>query len=163
NHGLVGEGGQQLDLLVGKWFHLGTADRECADGLIFPQQRDGQNRPVADAKRHLGAIREIVERCLNVVDMDRRAIEKGASSNPATFDRPSADIHWNWAVMRFDLEPLVLAQYNNRIIRLTQPSYRFHERVQHYLQIERRAADDLEHVGGGGLLLEGLAQTPLSV
>ena len=41
NDGLVGERGHQLDLLVGKWFHLGTADRECADGLVFPKQRDG--------------------------------------------------------------------------------------------------------------------------
>ena len=32
------------------------------------------------------------------------------------------------------------------------------ECLQHRLQIERRAADDLEHVGGGGLLLEGFAQ-----
>ena len=29
---------------------------------------------------------------------------------------------------------------------------------QHGLQIERRAADDFEHVGGGGLLLQRLAQ-----
>jgi hypothetical protein len=30
--------------------------------------------------------------------------------------------------------------------------------LQHCLQIERRSTDDLEHVGGGGLLLERLAQ-----
>src|SRR5262249_43563051 len=30
--------------------------------------------------------------------------------------------------------------------------------LQHGLQIESRAADDLEHVGGGGLLLQRLAQ-----
>ena len=29
----------------------------------------------------------------------------------------------------------------------------FDQRIEHGLQIERRAADDLEHVGGGGLLL----------
>ena len=29
---------------------------------------------------------------------------------------------------------------------------------KHGLQIERRAADDLEHVGGGGLLLQRFAQ-----
>ena len=29
---------------------------------------------------------------------------------------------------------------------------------QHRLQIEGRAADDLEHVGGGGLLLQRFAQ-----
>src|SRR5262249_39251234 len=131
-----------------------TTDRECPDCLLFPQQRDGQHRSVADAKRHLGGIRKIVGRRLSVVDMDGRAIEEGASSNPAASYWPTADVHSNWPVMRFDLEPLVLAQKNNRIIRLAQPSYRFHEGVEHRLQIERRAADNLEHIGGGSLLLK---------
>ena len=39
-----------------------------------------------------------------------------------------------------------------------QPRRRFDQRVEHGLQIERRAADDLEHVGGGGLLLQRFAQ-----
>ena len=34
----------------------------------------------------------------------------------------------------------------------------FDESLQHRLQIEGRPADDLEHVGGGGLLLQGFAQ-----
>ncbi len=32
------------------------------------------------------------------------------------------------------------------------------QRVEHRLQIERRAADDLQHVGGRGLLLQRLGQ-----
>ena len=32
------------------------------------------------------------------------------------------------------------------------------QRIEHGLQIEGRAADDLEHVGGGGLLLQRFAQ-----
>src|SRR5262245_50599055 len=39
-----------------------------------------------------------------------------------------------------------------------QACRRFDQRVEYRLQIERRAANDLEHVGGGGLLLERLAQ-----
>ena len=35
---------------------------------------------------------------------------------------------------------------------------RFGQRVEHRLQIERRAADDFEHVGGGGLLLQRFGQ-----
>jgi hypothetical protein len=37
-------------------------------------------------------------------------------------------------------------------------SSRFNEGSQHGLQIERGAADDLEHVGGGGLPLQRFAQ-----
>ena len=38
----------------------------------------------------------------------------------------------------------------------------FDQRVEHRLQIEGRAADDLEHVGGGGLLLQRSARSSLS-
>ena len=38
----------------------------------------------------------------------------------------------------------------------------FDQRVEHRLQIEGRAADDLEHVGGGGLLLQQILRSSLS-
>ena len=37
-----------------------------------------------------------------------------------------------------------------------KPRRQFGQRIEHRLQIERRAADDLEHVGGGGLLLQAI-------
>ena len=47
---------------------------------------------------------------------------------------------------------------DGRHIRIAQPCRRLDERVKYRLQIESRAADDLEYVGGGGLLLQRLAQ-----
>ena len=41
---------------------------------------------------------------------------------------------------------------------VAQASRRLDQRIEHGLQIEGRAADDLEHIGGGGLLLQRLAQ-----
>src|SRR5262249_30739394 len=43
-------------------------------------------------------------------------------------------------------------------IRLAQAGRGFDQRIEHRLEIERRAADDLEHVGGCSLLLERFAQ-----
>ena len=43
-------------------------------------------------------------------------------------------------------------------VRLAKPDRQFDQCVQHCLQVEGRAADDLEHVGGRGLLLQRLAQ-----
>src|SRR5262249_58947539 len=43
-------------------------------------------------------------------------------------------------------------------IRLAKSGGRFDQRLKHRLKIEGRAADDLEHVGGGGLLLQRFAQ-----
>ena len=44
------------------------------------------------------------------------------------------------------------------MISITKPDGRFAQRVEHDLQIEGRAADHLEHVGGGGLLLQRFAK-----
>ena len=41
-----------------------------------------------------------------------------------------------------------------------KPRRQFDQRIEHGLQIEGRAADDLEHVGGGGLLLQRFASAP---
>src|SRR6516162_757862 len=43
-------------------------------------------------------------------------------------------------------------------VRLAKSGGRLDQRIQHRLKIESRAADDLEHVGGGGLLLQRFAQ-----
>ena len=54
------------------------------------------------------------------------------------------------------LQPV--AQSQMALVRVAQPRRRFDQRVEHRLQVESRAADDLEHVGGRGLLLQRLAQ-----
>src|SRR5262249_31650104 len=53
---------------------------------------------------------------------------------------------------------LSIALENERLLRLAQPRRRLYQRVEHCLQVEGRAADDLEHVGGGGSLLQRFAQ-----
>jgi hypothetical protein len=47
---------------------------------------------------------------------------------------------------------------DGRLVGFAQPRRRFHQRIQHHLQIERRAADNLEHVGGRRLLLQRFPQ-----
>jgi hypothetical protein len=43
-------------------------------------------------------------------------------------------------------------------VRLAQPNSRFDQRVEHRLQVERRAADNLEHFAGGSLSLQSLLE-----
>ncbi len=50
-----------------------------------------------------------------------------------------------------------------RLVRLGKPRRRFDQRLEHRLEVEGGAADDLQHVGGGGLLLQGFAQLRLAV
>src|SRR5262249_31918731 len=58
------------------------------------------------------------------------------------------------AVARGPAVDFTVAPEQHDVVCLAKPGCRLCKRVQHGLQIERRAADDLEHVGGGGLLLQ---------
>src|SRR5262245_53605364 len=51
-----------------------------------------------------------------------------------------------------------VAPEEKSVIRLAQAGRRFDQSVEHELQIEGRAADNLENVGGGSLLLQRFAQ-----
>jgi hypothetical protein len=47
---------------------------------------------------------------------------------------------------------------NGGLIGVAKPGSRFYKGVEYGLQIERRAANDLQHISGRGLLLQRLAQ-----
>src|SRR5262249_60459903 len=62
-------------------------------------------------------------------------------------------------VSRIDLKKSFISwTSNSRQIGLTQSSGRLDECIEHALQIEGRAADNFEHVGGRGLRLQRLSQ-----
>ncbi len=56
------------------------------------------------------------------------------------------------------IEDAVAGPEDRSFIRVAQPGRRADQRIEHGLQIEGRAADHLQHIGGGGLLLQRLAQ-----
>src|SRR5262249_29411825 len=59
--------------------------------------------------------------------------------------------------LREEEHPVLLPSYRG-VVGATKAASRFNERLQHRFKIEGRAADDLQHIGGRGLLLEGLAE-----
>ena len=44
------------------------------------------------------------------------------------------------------------------LVGAAETRHRLHQRIEHRLEVDGRTADDLEHVGGRGLLLQGLIQ-----
>src|SRR5262249_33087757 len=58
---------------------------------------------------------------------------------------------------REEEHPVLLPSYR-RVVGAAKAASRFNERLQYRFEIEGRAADDLEHVGGSSLLPERLAQ-----
>src|SRR5262249_56066616 len=59
--------------------------------------------------------------------------------------------------LREEEHPVPLPSYCG-VVGATKAASRFNKRLQHRLEIEGRAADDLEHICRGGLLLPPLPQ-----
>src|SRR5262249_14764904 len=95
--------------------------------------------------------------------MDDPTLQQGPSSRrPAPpLDRHSLDIFENLGRVAVSLReeelPVLLPSYRG-VVGAAKAASRFNECLQHRLEIEGRAADDLEYVSGGGLLLQRLAQ-----
>src|SRR6516162_251615 len=95
--------------------------------------------------------------------MNRPTLESGARSGsvPSGSKRSARE---ELSALRGHIESsdqvkeLTIEAEDECLIRLPQPRRRLDERIEHSLQVEGGAADYLEHVGGGGLLLQRLAQ-----
>src|SRR5262245_13391390 len=99
----------------------------------------------------------------NVEDMNDFALKQNASGYRSSVESKRVTCgelseFRREPIARFEVEELApWSAYGHRV-GLAQPRRRLHQRVEHDLQIEGRAADDLKHVRGGGLLLQRLAQ-----
>ena len=49
-----------------------------------------------------------------------------------------------------------------RIIRITQARRGLDQRIEYFLHVERRPADDLQNISSSGLLFQGFCQLPLA-
>src|SRR4030095_12541547 len=95
--------------------------------------------------------------------MDGSALERGAANQGAATRLDHLTLHVLFvvrgvAVIRSETIGVAFAAKDEGGVRLAKGGCRGDQRVKHRLQVEGGAADDLEHVGGRGLLLEGLAQ-----
>ena len=156
---LVGEGRQQVDLAVGEGLNLEPADEDHADHHPLAHHRDREDRAV-----HLRAVLVVGPTVLgiglDVGDVHGATLEDGAARRraPVATDR----------MARQELEPLarmpvaghdavhfVAQLVDHAALGAAQPRRALDQRVEHGLQVEPRAADQLEDLAGRGLLLQG--------
>ena len=64
------------------------------------------------------------------------------------------------SVRRNQVMHLVSSAVHSCLLGTAEARHRLHQRVEHRLEVDGRAADDLEHVRCRGLLLEGFPQFP---
>ena len=156
---MVGEGLKQRDLFAGEWFHYGPTQQEAADGPLVADERNAHGGTVAELLREIAAQWKLIAAGGRIGHMDHLLIQDGPPGHPAAPERSHrARAHRNGAVMRYSAQIIALAQEDDGVVSVAQARRRLDEGVEHRLQIECRAADHLEHIGGGGLLLQRLAK-----
>ena len=149
DYGLVGKSRHKLDLFLGEWPYISTQQYERADRLAFTEKghaKDGAG--VAAEPLRIGPKR-VVRVGMHVGYMDHSSFEarsahqwfraRGASQGRSFMcSMNSAEKPYEPARKIL----IALLARNKGHVRLAKAGGRFHKRVEHRLQIERRAADD---------------------
>ena len=156
---LVGECRDQLDLLVGERARFPALQREHPDDRSFPRQRHTQPAAhVGDtgviAKAALVEIRIGQQvRNMNCTLFKNCAPEDRSSIGPRRIPCKEIALVCGESKGRSERINIALAAPDDPGVRLANAGCGFDERIEHGLQVEGRAADDLEHVRGRRLLL----------
>ena len=128
--------------------------------------RDGHDRAVTPQTLELA--HPVVRVREHVMDMHRPALEGGPSDGRARCQ----GVRMFFVVLshlrqcaggtgsRREAQDLATQPVDRALLRYAEPPCALDQGFQDKLQIKRRAADDLEDLAGGGLLLEGLGELP---
>ena len=151
----------QLDLLVAERPHLEAGQGQHADRHALAQHRHAEQGAKAAQALRLG--KGVIRIGQHVGNMHDFAFEQSATVHGAAFrlDRQIPD-HFEElgreTVGLGAIEHAVFLARDRPLVGLAKPRRGLDQRLQHGREVERRAADDLEHVGGRGLLLQGFAE-----
>ena len=157
DHGLVGEGFEKCDLLFGEGPNLRCGESEIAP-MATPSRSNGVTRTVrvpVTCWRALASGNSVSSSGSNIMDVNRLAVDDGSASGRAATERPSALAAPASAHM---LPHARSTSPSTRSIkassRIAQPRSIFRHRIQHRLNVRRRAGDDAQDFTRRSLLLQ---------
>jgi hypothetical protein len=158
--GLVGEGLDELDLLVREGLNEAAGQDDDARHHSIPQQRDAERRAEAAVSILVLGVLGIRQ---DVGYLDRTALQCDPSGDRAPRDREwvlaeKLDLLRRGAAARRQVEALAPSRHDEDVLGLAEALRRFGDGVQHRLNVRWRAADDVEHVARRGLVLERFLQ-----
>ena len=155
DHRLVGKGLDEVDVALGERVRLRMDQRYCPFDPPIPGERHGEigaRRQGKALHRPEFQVRQVVGDELDLPRQEhssrrRRAIDRHRASQQAPVCRA-------WAGYGFDDELASLPHADRAASGAGQFDRGGKKRIEHRLQVERRAADDLQNLGGRGLLRE---------
>src|ERR1700731_3041704 len=161
--GLIREGLDHGELLVGKGSNLSPPHRNHANESTFATHRHTEKGPDATGTRSFGVVGTPVRIGLRIEDLYRPILKSYAPDdryfswpNPATvypISKPRRRI-----VIRGEVVHLTVRPEDEPLLGRAKLRRVFDQSFENRLEVERGAADGLEHVGGGRLLLQRLVQ-----
>src|SRR4029453_3174907 len=155
--GLVGEGLEQTDLLVGEWSNLGTADLNRPDRGPLPQQWDGERGPKAEPSCELATLGKFRRLGPHIVDMNSPSFQDSSPRAQAAGDWNRVD-HRDRPVMRRKPKLIAVPQTNHGVKGLAEPCRVRRDSIEDRLEVGRRVADHAQDLAGRGPVLLRLNQ-----
>ena len=118
--GLVGEGLDELDLLLAERAHLPPPQQDCPERLVLPHQRHRERRPISEFLLRPARIRKIVERGGEVLDMHGRLVHDRAAHDAAPRQRHGLATPFNSPKPVTYLKAVAIHQEQARVRRVAQ-------------------------------------------
>ena len=161
DHGLVGEGPEHLDVAGGERSRLAPLDDDGADrATIRSEHRHGEKASPTAGSRHILLILRVFSHVADLGDgtskdrppRDLRAARAHRVRAPQDLEHLGGD------VVRRQMQLLAIEPMQDTEACVAQLLGASDDRIEHRLDVGRRAADDPQDVGCRGLLLQGLGQ-----
>jgi len=158
DHGLVRKGIDELDLAFGERAHFGASDGDDADCFACVDQRDGKHGANTELERTLAALGVFIRFGKHVCDVDRSPVDDGTPSNaPAHKGRGELSdraAHGNLAMVRDEAQAIAKHLKDRRVMRIAEARSGLDQRIEYFLHVEGRPADDLQNISGRRLLFQ---------
>src|SRR5262249_5239104 len=142
DHGLVGEGLQELNLLVGKGTNLLASNQDPPDGVALSKQRHGKHGSMAEAVLEGLANRKFGGGlCREVVKMDGLAVGNRSARRRAAIEGDPFVEPRERPMVSHEPQDVALDEADERVICPADARSILSDRVEHGLDIRERTRD----------------------
>src|SRR6516165_3987470 len=88
----------------------------------------------------------------HVCDLNRSPVDDGTPRNAPTHKRYNGTCEGYLPMVRHEAQTIAKHLEDRGVIRIAQACCGLDQRIEYFLHVKRRPADDLQNIGGGGLL-----------
>src|SRR5262249_3278280 len=150
----------QIYLLIVEGPNLLAIDSDRTNQVILLEHRHDQKRPSSGnlGNRLIGIFRSYVGDVCDLLHVSDTVEDTGRATRRNRIALAISGPSLRCIVQRYMPEYIAVIEQQVAEAGLADANSVLQHGLEHGLQFSRRTADDLEHVGGGGLLLQGLAQ-----